>query len=54
LAGEVRGGKILFFKQVVQSALEGFLVGFDRHEIIASLLKEDLLTGLYLGVGRIA
>jgi len=54
LAGEVRGGKILFFKQVVQGALEGLLIGFDRHEIIASLLKEDLLTGRHLGVGRIA
>jgi hypothetical protein len=52
--GETRGGKTLWLKQVLQRLLEGFLVGFDRHEVIASLCKEDLLTGLDLRVRRVA
>lgn len=30
------------------------MVGLNRHEVIGSLLKEDLLTGFHLGVGGVA
>lgn len=34
--------------------MEGLLVALNRHEVIAPLFKEDLLSRLHLGVGRIA
>jgi len=52
--GVARGGKGLWFKQFLQSGLEGGLVGLDRHEVITSLFKEDLLSGLHLRMQGIA
>jgi len=44
------GGEKLFFEQVLQGGLEGGLIGFDRHEVIAAFLKEDQLPGFHLSV----
>jgi hypothetical protein len=38
----------------LQGRLEGLLVSLDRHEVIAPLFEEDLLTGLDLGVRGVA
>ena len=54
MRGVARGGKAPLFQQVLQSGLEGRLVAFDRHEVIAPLFKEDLLSGVHLGVRRVA
>jgi hypothetical protein len=48
-----RGGKGLWFKQVLQGGLEGGLVALNRQEVIAPLLKEDLLTSFHLGMQRV-
>ena len=48
------GGKGLWFKQALESALEGGLVAFNRQEVIAPLLVENLLGALHLGVQGIA
>ena len=34
--------------------LEGLLVALDGHDVITSLLKEDLLARFHLGVGGVA
>jgi hypothetical protein len=54
LAGEFRGGKILFLEQILQGDFECLLVCFDRHEIIGSLVEKNLLGRLHLGVGGVA
>jgi hypothetical protein len=51
--GVARGGKGLWFKQFLQGGLEGGLVAFNCQEEIAPLFKEDLLTGLHLGMQRV-
>ena len=53
MRGVARGGKGLWFKQVLQSGLEGRLVALDRQEKIAPLFKEDLLSGIHLGMQRV-
>jgi hypothetical protein len=48
-----RGGKGLLHKQVLQGAVEGFLVALDRQQIVAPLFVEDLLGRFHLRVQSI-
>ena len=48
------GGKTLWGEQRFEGFKEVFLVLFDRHEVIAALLVEDLARMGHLRMGRIA
>ena len=47
------GGKSLFGEQAFEGLLDGPLVAFDREQIVASLLVEDLPGGFILRVERV-
>ena len=45
-----RGGKSLFYKQAFECVVDGRLVEFDREQIVATLLKDNLPGRFILGV----
>ena len=53
MRGVGRGGKTLFGEQRGQRGEEFLLISFDRQQVIAALLVEDLPRVRHLGVGGI-